>query len=185
MRLLLMVIATVASGCWSSTPVPATSAPAPASPSRIASPAELLRGARAGTSSLASAIDSRDGVIHLDYSKIAYVDDATAIEEHLCGEPARALARSIDEQLQMRAAQNDTAADVPRCAREPAGTVACRWGATGEGSALVRIDFIERMGAWRIVRVIARDAVGTESWEREQTELAEAALKRLAGKTCQ
>jgi hypothetical protein len=49
----------------------------------------------------------------------------------------------------------------------------------------VRLDFEGGSPDWRLVRVILRDAVGTESWDREQSELAAAALKRLDGTTCQ
>jgi hypothetical protein len=120
-------------------------------------PAELLAAITAGTASLATAVDPHEGVIHLGYMKMAYVDDATPIEEYLCAEPARALARSFDTELQMRVRQNDTASDFAQCDTVRAGKVTCRWGAVGEGSALVRLDFVDGSNGWRLIRIIVLD----------------------------
>lgn len=117
--------------------------------------------------------------------KMAYIDDAIPIEAHLCAEPARALARSFDTELQMRVHQHDTASDFAQCDTVRAGKVACRWGAVGEGSALVRLDFVDGSSGWRLIRVIVRDAVATESWHQQQDDLEAAALLRLGGVTCQ
>src|SRR5262245_61927442 len=108
----LVIVVSVVSACAES-PMPTrvvAPAPAPASPAPVVtSPAELLAEVTAGASSLVTAVDPHEGVIHLDYMKMAYVDGATPIEEHLCDEPARALARSLDTELQKRV--NDTALD--------------------------------------------------------------------------
>ena len=188
MRQLVIAVASVASACWSS-PTPTqvaspASAPASAASVVIASPAELLAAVTAGTSSLVTAVDPHEGIIHLDYMQMAYVDDATPIEEHLCAEPARALARSLDTKLQMRVHQNDAASDFARCDTVRASKVTCGWGGVGEGSALVRLDFVDGSNGWRLIRIIVRDAVATESWDQQQDDLEAAALLRLGGVTC-
>jgi len=160
-------------------------APASKAPVVSASPAELLAAVTAATSSLATTVDPHEGVIHLDYMQMAYVDDAQPIEEHLCDEPARAVARSLDTMLQKRVHQSDTASDSAQCDPVRAGKVACRWGAVGEGSALVRLDFVEGSTGWRLSRIIVRDAVATESWDQQQNDLEAAAMLRLGGVTCQ
>jgi hypothetical protein len=149
-----------------------------------ASPAELLAAVTAGTSSLATAVDPHGGVIHLDYMQMAYVDDAAAIEEHLCDEPARALARSLDTKLQQRVHHNDTASDFPQCDPVHGGKVACRWGAVGEGSARVRLDFVDSSHGWRLIHIVVHDAVATERWDQQQGDLEAAALRHLGGLTC-
>jgi hypothetical protein len=188
MRQLIVVIVSVLSACWTSPKSAHVAAPAPAAATTAAhvktSPTTLLAAVTRGTASLATAIDPHDGVMHIVYAQMAYVDNALPIEEHLCGDAARALARSIDVELKERVHQNDTASDFARCEQASAGTVACRWGDVGEGSPSVRLDFVEAANGWRLVRIVALDSVGTESWEREQSQMLAAAMQRLGGKTC-
>jgi hypothetical protein len=179
MQPLALATALVLGACAGAMPAPRTHEPT----LQAGAARELVLALGQGRVRLPDLIDGRQGLLYFDSSQVPFVEGATIVEEHACGDRLDRRVAELVELLVGPRALIATRAGAGRLSCEEASDqVRCDLGTLGEGSPHVELTFA-RDGRLQMV-TLSDTAAATEAWLDRQAVAHERWLARVGTEPC-